>query len=94
MPAQVGNGINGAPGMRAAMLTVALGKGNEIAAEAADAVIVDPSLVKVDELIHIALRLRCIVLERAGGGIALSLPSMIAAHSASCLRSMERFCRS
>jgi len=69
----VGDGINDAPAMLAATASVALGgKNSDVTAEAADAVIMDSSLRKVDELMHIAQRTRRIALETAIGGMALS----------------------
>jgi len=65
--------------MQAATVGVAFGQANDIAAEAADAVILQPSLSKVDELIHIGRRMRSIALESAVGGMALSVLGMVAA---------------
>jgi heavy metal translocating P-type ATPase len=69
----VGDGINDAPAMMAATSSVALGGQNSsVTAEAADAVVMDSSLRKVDELMHIARRTRSIALQTAIGGMALS----------------------
>jgi cation transport ATPase len=65
--------------MQAATVGVAFGQASDIAAEAADAVILQPSLSKVDELIHIGRRMRSIALESAVGGMALSILGMVAA---------------
>ena len=73
----VGVGINDAPAMQAATVGVAFGATSDITSEAGDAVILESSLGKVDELIHIGRRMRRIALESAVGGMALSVLGML-----------------
>lgn len=75
----IGDGINDAPALIEATAGIAFCNQSSITSQAAGAVVMENSLAKVDQLIHISESMRRIALQSAIGGMVLSIGGMILA---------------